>query len=102
MIRRPPRSTLYPYTTLYRSFTFTPANQAVTINGGNQTAVNFTASAVTFGISGSDRKGTRAKASLQLISNAAFTVDQRRNYKFIAVVNGSLRVTPSDARLTFT
>src|SRR5437879_13220566 len=32
---------------------FTPANQAVTINGGNQTAVNFTASAVTFRISGS-------------------------------------------------
>src|SRR2546429_2646070 len=41
MIRRPPRSTLFPYTTLFRSFTkagaFAPANQCA----------SFTASSIT-------------------------------------------------------
>jgi len=47
----------YTVTRARPGFTFTPASQAVTINGANQTGVNFTASAVTFGISGSISNG---------------------------------------------
>src|SRR5437667_9226307 len=35
MIRRPPRSTLFPYTTLFRSFTFVINGVPVFAKGGN-------------------------------------------------------------------
>src|SRR2546422_8114324 len=46
MIRRPPRSTLFPYTTLFRSSTSTPANGTLTPAGPpNQLRPEATASA---------------------------------------------------------
>src|SRR5258706_5465966 len=36
MIRRPPRSTLFPYTTLFRSLTVTPAVLTITADNKNK------------------------------------------------------------------
>src|SRR5205807_9529895 len=91
----------YTVTPSKAGFTFTPANQAVTINGGNQTAVNFTASAVTFRISGSISNGAGATVSLSGAASATATADASGNYSFTGLANGSYTVTPSKAGFTF-
>src|SRR2546426_11217926 len=40
MIRRPPRSTLFPYTTLFRSLTTSAVKLTITTGGGANTVVN--------------------------------------------------------------
>src|SRR2546429_5661714 len=41
MIRRPPRSTLFPYTTLFRSSTWTATKPTLIFDKGNNSADNF-------------------------------------------------------------
>src|SRR3712207_7744381 len=41
MIRRPPRSTLFPYTTLFRSSPFAPGNRPPTYGTGHSEIVSF-------------------------------------------------------------
>src|SRR2546430_13284798 len=66
MIRRPPRSTLFPYTTLFRSphFTHRP-------NDSNERSNTETQSA------GSDRKSTRLNSSHSQISYAVFCLKKK-------------------------
>src|SRR5258708_11368742 len=87
MIRRPPRSTLFPYTTLFRSGILTTGN--LQFNGGTffvginglrpgtnltQLRVNGT---VNFG-SGVDRKSTRLNSSHQIISYAVLCFKKKK------------------------
>src|SRR2546422_2921456 len=78
MIRRPPRSTLFPYTTLFRSVYRFEAN-------GNATCVTFT---LDFAPSGQqlllltyhrDRKSTRLNSSHGYISYAVFCLKKKNN-----------------------
>src|SRR5258708_24708708 len=86
MIRRPPRSTLFPYTTLFRSESLrqfpTPARYADLVK-------TFTKVARTF-IEGAklpderprdlgDRKSTRLNSSHQIISYAVFCLKKKKN-----------------------
>src|SRR5258708_19098813 len=83
MIRRPPRSTLFPYTTLFRSI------QGPTICGlarCHEADIDRAAEAVkdaakprihTF-ISTSDRKSTRLNSSHQIISYAVFCLKKKK------------------------
>src|ERR1044072_4917639 len=57
MIRRPPRSTLFPYTTLFRSV---PPPSVLQVNGAIDITVEFTSMSKTFSI---DRKSTRLNSS---------------------------------------
>src|SRR5687768_12611595 len=41
MIRRPPRSTLFPYTTLFRSIALDPKGNIVVVNIGNNAVLTF-------------------------------------------------------------
>src|SRR2546429_4336299 len=96
MIRRPPRSTLFPYTTLFRSkfllrFRFF-ANPSV---GGTQTVVGFAELWVYFdrflvianglleivpvGMQNPDRKSTRLNSSHGYISYAVFCLKKKKN-----------------------
>src|SRR3990167_6864687 len=59
MIRRPPRSTLFPYTTLFRSFCL-PAGETVTADSTNAETACLS--------SLSDRKSTRLNSSHSQIS----------------------------------
>src|SRR6266571_1153261 len=78
MIRRPPRSTLFPYTTLFRSLhramRFADAVQAgvVVVNGGTH---------------GRDRKSTRLNSSYMSTSYAVFCLKKKSG---VIAVLGSL------------
>src|SRR5256885_6400994 len=89
MIRRPPRSTLFPYTTLFRSgFVFDGNGDAVQIgNALDLRLQDFTIEAwikrtstsiVSFSPSG-DRKSTRLNSSHLVISYAVFCLKKKKN-----------------------
>src|SRR2546429_6265709 len=74
MIRRPPRSTLFPYTTLFRSHAGTGQNHG---DGAHRT--NFGAQAMTDAfISVKDRKSTRLNSSHGYISYAVFCLKKKK------------------------
>src|SRR5258708_28685581 len=90
MIRRPPRSTLFPYTTLFRSRAVTgePAKrlQALELTHPVRTdphAVNPIPS-VPAEPRGRDRKSTRLNSSHQIISYAVFCLKKKK-------INGNTR-----------
>src|SRR2546427_1508044 len=102
MIRRPPRSTLFPYTTLFRSesgmkeplasirlvgemgsanFTILPSFVLAVVRGGNA--------------SGADRKSTRLNSSHSQISYAVFCLKKKKkktkSTQFILIVVKNIR-----------
>src|SRR5260221_7896538 len=97
MIRRPPRSTLFPYTTLFRSLPKPPQDllQKAGVNLGNEGAAcltvavrgtGHTVSIVSEIAGGSvvsaetiDRKSTRLNSSHTVISYAVFCLKKKRN-----------------------
>src|SRR2546428_3512237 len=75
MIRRPPRSTLFPYTTLFRSCF------AVNLLGRHQDAVGFfraSPDAPSELVKLRDRKSTRLNSSHDQISYAVFCLKKKR------------------------
>src|SRR3712207_8003104 len=95
MIRRPPRSTLFPYTTLFRS----PLRLRGTINlawllgvvlaaallvpgrplpGTHIVVRDFAREAVMLGLAGLDRKSTRLNSSHANISYAVFCLKKKK------------------------
>src|SRR3712207_9009224 len=100
MIRRPPRSTLFPYTTLFRSHVgHTKAGEWLeyTINVGKTSTYSFVAQwsagdgpGGTYhieidgaNVSGSDRKSTRLNSSHANISYAVFCLKKKKNKKIL-------------------
>src|SRR2546430_12607113 len=73
MIRRPPRSTLFPYTTLFRS-NYCYACFAV---GGDHDLGFVSTTCVAF-VVGADRKSTRLNSSLSQISYAVFCLKKKK------------------------
>src|SRR5260221_6481103 len=81
MIRRPPRSTLFPYTTLFRSTKadkLTRAEQAkvlsiTRLNAGGGEVRMFSA------LKKQDRKSTRLNSSHTVISYAVFCLKKKKN-----------------------
>src|SRR2546421_955503 len=88
MIRRPPRSTLFPYTTLFRSQAFVPGIRACVVLGlrrvkphrqeclcykpsPRRTILKLTAKR--------DRKSTRLNSSHDQISYAVFCLKKKKN-----------------------
>ena len=85
-------------------YTFTPANQNVTVSGANVTGVNFSSAAATYSISGtiSGAGGSGATVTLSGAANSTTTADGSGNYSFLNLANGSYTVTPSSVGYTFT
>src|SRR3712207_7547491 len=96
MIRRPPRSTLFPYTTLFRSFNTTDLTVTGGISGSGQ--FNMTNGLVKLSGPGSwtggtsvgqfgsgvlqlDRKSTRLNSSHANISYAVFCLKKKKKHK---------------------
>src|SRR2546422_6440818 len=79
MIRRPPRSTLFPYTTLFRSEQ--PVQQHPDRRGGEQRPVRAREhrSAGWPGRGEGDRKSTRLNSSHGYISYAVFCLKKKKN-----------------------
>src|SRR5258708_23027643 len=93
MIRRPPRSTLFPYTTLFRSCQEEPRNQGawafvqpylewvleqVHAKSARPRYTGRAASASTATGLMSDRKSTRLNSSHQIISYAVFCLKKKK------------------------
>src|SRR2546429_7217670 len=86
MIRRPPRSTLFPYTTLFRSLHF-DAEKAVGEHplfkcfrgGGSRGTKQHRAVKVTTERGPRDRKSTRLNSSHGYISYAVFCLKKKNN-----------------------
>src|SRR2546421_6302070 len=75
MIRRPPRSTLFPYTTLFRSSANETPPPTVANAGPDRGAVT-SASAT----SARDRKSTRLNSSHDQISYAVFCLKKKNDF----------------------
>src|SRR2546422_8223246 len=82
MIRRPPRSTLFPYTTLFRSFAFPAAAQKKYDPGASDTEIKigntnpYSGPASAYG----DRKSTRLNSSHGYISYAVFCLKKKKKH----------------------
>src|SRR5258708_15410090 len=93
MIRRPPRSTLFPYTTLFRSHVNQAAEDVAldAIVVGDYVILRLSSSADEVGwrtrldggspfvAGGRDRKSTRLNSSHQIISYAVFCLKKKNN-----------------------
>src|SRR2546426_7844782 len=93
MIRRPPRSTLFPYTTLFRSLTAMPAVQAfgredaesarfrrqaaATVAAYERSSIADMAFKLAVGLV-TDRKSTRLNSSHLVISYAVFCLKKKK------------------------
>src|SRR2546426_9122481 len=91
MIRRPPRSTLFPYTTLFRSHTIYPDLSHARDWEAAIDATSFVSDEVVaqlcdaLGLIG-DRKSTRLNSSHLVISYAVFCLKKKKNKVLIAVM----------------
>src|SRR5258708_20810809 len=95
MIRRPPRSTLFPYTTLFRSELPVPPIYAVELEEGKWELIDGLQRLSTYlhfcgelvaphrdpDIKKGDRKSTRLNSSHQIISYAVFCLKKKKNKK---------------------
>src|SRR2546426_6396195 len=77
MIRRPPRSTLFPYTTLFRSPRL--LGREALLREGHQLAVHPRPEHVA-----GDRKSTRLNSSHLVISYAVFCLKKKKTHMFAA------------------
>jgi uncharacterized protein YjbI with pentapeptide repeats len=86
-------------------YVYTPTSQAVTVNGGNVTGVNFSsADPPSYSISGtiSGAGGPGATVTLSGAANAVVTADSGGNYSFASLQNGNYTVTPSKSGYVYT
>src|SRR2546430_13360624 len=74
MIRRPPRSTLFPYTTLFRSQKSIPSHRHVSSEPPT------TLGSVAVSKSSIDRKSTRLNSSHSQISYAVFCLKKKKTH----------------------
>src|SRR2546422_4268943 len=85
MIRRPPRSTLFPYTTLFRSPISSPRArkyQAMMLHRRVSTSqVSPTRPVISAAIAKADRKSTRLNSSHGYISYAVFCLKKKKKRK---------------------
>src|SRR2546430_12674110 len=100
MIRRPPRSTLFPYTTLFRSPPELPCLDAANASeraAGRSSRVLRGARCHYFGPEPPDRKSTRLNSSHSQISYAVFCLKKK---KTAAIEEPVLRIvsTPHSSR----
>src|SRR5258708_10908466 len=83
MIRRPPRSTLFPYTTLFRSPTRAKLRSLAALATGEPLTLRYFRDARLSrwvgDLLGSDRKSTRLNSSHQIISYAVFCLKKKKN-----------------------
>src|SRR3712207_7956164 len=96
MIQRPPRSTLFPYTTLFRSLIQGPVGTQVTLtlidpNATQPRTVTLTRAAIQLDnvtwhqVTGTDRKSTRLNSS-HAISYAVFCLNKKKSLSISHIV----------------
>src|SRR2546422_6600454 len=96
MIRRPPRSTLFPYTTLFRSTgpgflrpVFIPWSEVILVCDDERGVL--VQSARITSLHGIDRKSTRLNSSHGYISYAVFCLKKKKSKRFVLADKPQLR-----------
>src|SRR5258708_15811055 len=79
MIRRPPRSTLFPYTTLFRSGDFLVIGSGI---AGLRAALTLAEAGDVVVLTKADRKSTRLNSSHQIISYAVFCLKKKKKERY--------------------
>src|SRR2546427_6779678 len=98
MIRRPPRSTLFPYTTLFRSSGLLTAALRLLNEGRSLEDICFSIQEVSFAMLAEaverslesrsrDRKSTRLNSSHSQISYAVFCLKKKKIIKYTYLIN---------------
>src|SRR5260221_5359426 len=82
MIRRPPRSTLFPYTTLFRSIPFPGDSTNIMQVGGTTLTTTTGVAYVSETVWNRDRKSTRLNSSHTVISYAVFCLKKKKNNEY--------------------
>src|SRR5436190_11035266 len=90
MIRRPPRSTLFPYTTLFRS-----GRTLVPVAG--MLIGNSMKSGIVAADQHADRKSTRLNSSHTVISYAVFCLKKKKKRKFKRAIQDGMILTTRDS-----
>src|SRR2546430_3862639 len=88
MIRRPPRSTLFPYTTLFRSHPNDINEMPVKTNGLHMASIHATPMEL-------DRKSTRLNSSHSQISYAVFCLKKKMDVRTKTRQRSCLDTAPS-------
>src|SRR6266481_2830842 len=94
----------YTVTPSHAGYTFSPNSLAATVNGTNVTGMNFTATAQTFGISGTITPisgGGGATVALSGAASASTIADSSGRYSFSGLANGMYAITPNHTGYTF-
>jgi hypothetical protein len=94
----------YTITPSKSGYTFSPSSSAQTLNGADITAVNFTATALTYSITGTvTLSGTGLQGviiTLAGASSATVTTDASGSYSFTGLANRNYTITPSKSGYT--
>src|SRR5256885_2712334 len=98
MIRRPPRSTLFPYTTLFRSYI--PLFTLERVERRLFTPMAFTVCYALLGSMLIDRKSTRLNSSHLVISYAVFCLKKKKSNHLPPATESDLLPADVCARLT--
>src|SRR2546426_5083233 len=88
MIRRPPRSTLFPYTTLFRSAYLAMLARNDTGPAAGATTASAEAPPEAEG-HGGDRKSTRLNSSHLVISYAVFCLKKKKTYTNNVIISST-------------
>src|SRR5258708_24636299 len=94
MIRRPPRSTLFPYTTLFRSLAFAQLQPPVLVELAEAVldVHGLQLPLVPQRPHHRDRKSTRLNSSHQIISYAVFCLKKKKNSTDIKKISDTSRI----------
>src|SRR5256885_11013906 len=93
MIRRPPRSTLFPYTTLFRSARRSRSAEADVTATSRAAAI--TTPRPDRRAAGADRKSTRLNSSHLVISYAVFCLKKKKiDQVTLALITGDVHARP--------
>src|SRR3712207_7913432 len=101
MIRRPPRSTLFPYTTLFRSEDGAGAGRQRPLHRDGQRGPRQGGGDGREGAHHQDRKSTRLNSSHANISYAVFCLKKKTSYPAVSVLSSYLGLLSHLPRPTF-
>src|SRR5438445_7560619 len=93
MIRRPPRSTLFPYTTLFRSAMWVERSEELVVENTREVYPNCFLAGLSVSAVDGDRKSTRLNSSHANISYAVFCLKKKKKNRHKSNHKGRTKIS---------